>query len=89
MNEQTKASRESEVSNQVNQLDKLLEEATITVQDLSTRFSVVLRSSSPVPMPISKEPEELVPLANRLRSLNSKLNLIISQVNHMKESCEL
>jgi len=84
------AERESQVSTWLNRTDSELNRANAVQERIANRISSVLLSQPPTnPETANKSEEELVPLANTLRSFAVRLSTMTDEYDSMVERLEL
>ena len=89
MNSQCTPSREAEVTTQISQLERTIEEIIGSITDLKTRFMPVLRSAPTGKNENGKEPDNLVPLATVIRHCRNKISGCNQDIREIIETCEL
>lgn len=81
------ADRQSQVTREREELDSAIQRLSESIEELETRLGNVMRLSEPTPDEDQKQ-EELVPLANQLRTLRSRVQALNDRLISLRNRLE-
>jgi hypothetical protein len=84
----TLAPKQTQVQEQLSILDDVIEMLSQSVDRINNKVADVLKQEPPCGT-VNKEPESMVPLAQRIRSASNRIKNITESINSISDRCEL
>jgi len=81
--------KQGEISNQLGQLEKQIEELHAAIGQVEDKYKLVMAPSSPQTEPGQKTPEASCGVLGMLINLNHRLSQAIACINEIRQRCEL